>query len=228
MSSVVLMVLLLCSPSLAVSVQWRVAVALFAIVLLLLLSQTEAFKTRFFFDSDATLTDALTLSPKLNTAGRREAWPALIEACSDAPLTGHGVGAASQISEDISSGGFGQPHNDYLRTYCETGLVGSILFWGFFLAAGVRSCKLAVRGTDRHLHAGAGLLVLALILFAVTDNPIIYTAHFMTPIAAVLGLSDATYQRRRAQGRTRAAPRAPRTLAASPTGYGTSFTERRN
>jgi O-antigen ligase len=228
MSSAVLMVLLLCSPSLAVSLQWRVAVALLAVLVLLQLSQTEAFKTRFFFDPDASLTDVLTLSPKLNTAGRREAWPALMKACSDAPVTGHGVGSSAQISESISSGGFGQPHNDYLRTYCDTGLVGSILFWGFFLVAGVRSCMLAVKGPDRELHAGAGLLVLALILFALTDNPMVYTAHFMTPLAAVLGLSDGTYQWRRAQGRARAAPRAPQTLTASPTGYGTSFTERRN
>jgi hypothetical protein len=56
---------------------------------------------------------------------------------------------------------------------------------------------LAVRGQDRQLHAGAGLLVLALILFALTDNPMVYTAHFMTPLAIVLGLSDATYQRNR-------------------------------
>jgi O-antigen ligase len=228
MSSAVLLVLLLCSPSLAVSLQWRVAVALLAVLLPLQLSQTEAFKTRFFFDSDATITDVLTLSPKLNTAGRREAWPALIAACSDAPITGYGVGSSAQISESISSGGFGQPHNDYLRTYCDTGLVGSILFWGFSLAAGVRSCMLAVRGQDRGLHAGAGLLVLALILFALNDYPMVYTAHFMTPLAAVLGLSEATYQRHRAQGRAGAAPQAPRTLAASPTGYGTSVTERRN
>lgn len=227
MSSLVLLVLLLFSPSLAVSLQWRLAVAFLAVVLLLQISQTEAFKTRFFFDSDATLTDVLTLSPKLNTAGRREAWPALMKACSDAPITGHGVGASAQIMEEISSGGFGQPHNDYLRTYCDTGLVGSILFWGFFLAAAVRSFMLAARAQDRQLHAGAGLLVVALILFALTDNPMVYTAHFMTPLAAVLGLSDATYQRRRALGRGHGAPQAARTLAASPTGYGTSVTERR-
>ena len=228
MSSAVLTVLLLCSPSLAVSLLWRVAVAVVAVLLLLQLSQTEAFKTRFFFDSDATLIDALTLSPKLNTAGRREAWPALIEACSDAPVTGHGVGSSAEIGENLPGGGFGQPHNDYLRTYCDTGLLGTILFWGFFLAAGIRSAMLAVRATDRRLHAAAGLLILAFFLFALTDNPMVYTAHFMTPLAVVLGLSDATYQRRRAQGRAHAAPRAPRTLAASPTGYGTSVTERRN
>ena len=197
MSSAVLMVLLLCSPSLAVSLQWRLLVGILAVLLLLQLSQTEAFKQRFFFDSDATLTDVLTLSPKLNTAGRREAWPVLMEACSDAPIAGHGVGASYSISRDISGGGFGQPHNDYIRTYCDTGLLGMIGFWGFFLAAGVRSARLAVRGPDRRLHAAAGLLVLAFALFAVTDNPMVYTAHFMTPLAIVLGLSDATYQRHR-------------------------------
>jgi O-antigen ligase len=216
-SSAILVILLLCSPSLAVSLQWRVAVAVLAVVLLVQLSQTEAFKTRFFFDSDATLTDVLTLSPKLNTAGRREAWPALVEACSDAPITGHGVGASAQISQNLAGGGFGQPHNDYLRTYCDTGLVGSFLFWGFVLAAGVRCVKLAARGTDRQLHAAAGLLLLTFLLFALTDNPMVYTAHFMTPLAIVLGLSDATYQRKRIHGRGRMATRAPLAPASTPT-----------
>ena len=126
-------------------------------------------------------------------------------------------GPRPQIIDQLSSGGFGQPHNDYLRTYCDTGLVGSILFWGFFLAAGVRSVMLAVRGPDRQLHAAAGLLVLAFVLFALTDNPMVYTAHFMTPLAIILGLSDATYQRKRVQERGRVAARARLTLASTPT-----------
>jgi O-antigen ligase len=121
------------------------------------------------------------------------------------------VGASYLISIDISGGGFGQPHNDYIRTYCDTGLLGTIGFWGFFLAAGVRSARLAVRGPDRRLHAAAGLLVLAFALFALTDNPMVYTAHFMTPLAIVLGLSDATYQRNR---RKRIDPAAVRGLGA--------------
>jgi hypothetical protein len=40
------------------------------------------------------------------------------------------------------------------------------------LRSRARSRMLAVRGPDRELHAGAGLLMLALILFALTDNPI--------------------------------------------------------
>jgi O-Antigen ligase len=220
MSSLVLAILLLCSPSLAVSLRWRVLAAAVLVLLLVGFSQTQAFKERFFFDSEATLTDVLTLSPKLNTAGRREAWPLLIETCSQSPVTGLGVGAVYQITFDLFGGGFGQPHNDYIRTYCEAGLAGSILFWGFFLAAGVRSARLAARAPERPLHAAAGLVVLAFLLFALTDNPMVYTAHFMTPMAIVLGLSDATYhatyQRERADRRRRSA-RARRTLVPAPT-----------
>jgi O-antigen ligase len=217
MSSLVLAILLLCSPSLAVSLRWRVVVAAVIVLLLLGLSQTQAFKSRFFFDSDASLTDALTLSPKLNTAGRREAWPLLIETCSQAPVTGFGVGASYEITADLFGGGFGQPHNDYIRTFCDTGLAGSILFWGFFLAAGVRSVRLAAQAPARRpLHAAAGLLVLAFLLFALSDNPLVYTAHFMTPLAIVLGLSDGTYQRERGNRRRRAAGRARRTLVPAP------------
>jgi O-antigen ligase len=219
MSSLVLAILLLCSPSLAVSLRWRVLAAAVLVLLLVGFSQTQAFRERFFFDSEATLTDALTLSPKLNTAGRREAWPLLIETCSQSPVTGFGVGAVYQITFDLFDGGFGQPHNDYIRTYCEAGLAGSILFWGFFLAAGVRSARLAARAPERPLHAAAGLVVLAFLLFALTDNPMVYTAHFMTPMAIVLGLSDATYhatyQRERADRRRRSA-RARRTLVPAP------------
>jgi hypothetical protein len=94
-----------------------------------------------------------------------------------------------------------------MRLYCT---VPSILFWGFFFAAGVHSVRLAARAPDRPLHAAAGLVVLAFLLFALTDNPMVCTAHFMTPLAIVLGLSDGTYQRERGNGRrhaTRAAAR---------------------
>lgn len=208
-SAAILTILLLCSPSLGLPLRWRAVMAVLAIVLLLQLSQTEAFKARFFFNADATLVDVLTLSPNLDTAGRREAWPELIETCSNAPATGLGVGASSRLMEEITSGALNQPHNDYLRTYCETGWPGTIVFWGFFLAAGVRSVWLAVRGEERQLHLAAGLLVVAFFMFALTDNPAVYTAHFMTPLAVILGLSDGTYHRKRFRRVSHGATTAP-------------------
>jgi O-antigen ligase len=211
-AAVVLLVLFLCTPSLALPTRWRVLAAALVVLLLLGLSQTEAFRTRFFFSPDASLVDALTLSPELNTAGRREIWPQIAEACSRAPVTGYGVGASYGIASRLSGGGFGQPHNDYLRTFCDTGLSGSVLFWSFFLAAGIRSARMATRAPSRQLHAAAGLLVLAFLLFALTDNPMVYTAHFMTPLAIILGLSDATWHRTRNPRPRAAASHAPPAL----------------
>lgn len=78
----------------------------------------------FLFDSDASLTDMLTLGPKLNTAEPREAWPALIKACSEAryrPRDGIlGAAQRAHLQRRLRSA-----HNDYLRTYCDTGLVAA-------------------------------------------------------------------------------------------------------
>jgi O-antigen ligase len=201
MATAVLVLLLLCSPSLALRIYWRVLIAALLCILLVAASHTEVFKARFFFDPNASLLDLLTLSDNVNTAGRRELWPQLLDACSEKPAFGYGLGASYGLSTRFSGGPLSHPHNDYLRTLCDVGLTGSIFFWGFFLVMGARSLGRALKPTpNRRLHAAASMLVLALLSFAITDNPMVYTAHFMIPLALVLGLSDGTYH----QWRTRA------------------------
>ena len=224
MSSVVLMILLLCSPSLAVSLQWRLGWASWPSCCCCSgpdRGLQEALLLRLGRHADRRA----DLSPKLNTAGRREAWPELIEACSDAPITGHGVGPRIRSALTSPAAGFGQPHNDYIRTYCDTGLLGTIGFWGFFLAAGVHRpgwpSGARTAGSTLRPACCAGVR-------AVRPD--------RQPDGLHRALHDPTRDRPRPVGRDRsAAPRsgsrarAPssRTLAASPTGYGTSLTERR-
>ena len=191
-ATVVLLLLVICSPALRVRAPWRIVAVGLVLVILVPLSNTEAFRNRFFFDPNASLADAATLNESLNTSGRREVWPLIAEACSSTPVAGRGIGAAAGIAEAV--GHFGEVHNDYLRTYCDTGLGGSILFWGFFLFAMVRCLRRARRApSHRELQAAAGLLVLAFFVYALTDNPMVYTAHFMVPLAIILGLSDARW-----------------------------------
>lgn len=190
MSSLVLLVMILVSPSLGVRWGGRLAIAIACVILVLLVSQTDAFRQRFFFNEDATLTDVLTLSDNVNTAGRRELWPKLLEACEPTSLTGLGVGASTPLSFALSGGVLDHPHNEYIRSYCDEGWIGTMLVWLFFVAAGLRSWTGAFRAHDRRLHGAAGQIVLALLIFAITDNPLSYTAHFMAPLAAILGLSD--------------------------------------
>jgi hypothetical protein len=190
MSSLVLLLVILVSPSLGLRWPGRVTIAVACVILVLLVSQTEAFRQRFFFNEDATLSDVLTLSDNVNTAGRRELWPKLLEECGAASLTGLGVGASTPLSFELSGGVLDHPHNEYIRSYCDEGWIGTMLVWLFFLAAGLRSWAGSFRAQDRRLHGAAGQIVLALLIFAITDNPLSYTAHFMAPLAVVLGLSD--------------------------------------
>jgi hypothetical protein len=222
MSSLVLIVMLLTSPSLGLRWQGRVAIAAICVLLVVLFSQTEAFKKRFYFNEDASLVDVLTVSNNVNTAGRRELWPALLRECSPTSTTGQGIGSSTALSANLSGGALDHPHNEYIRIYCDEGWIGSSLIWLFFFASLVRSWAGAVMGRDKALHGAAGQVVLALLIFAITDNPLSYTAHFMTPLAVILGFSDrALAESRRAahmptERRSNVAHGLPRSSAAGP------------
>jgi O-antigen ligase len=197
MSSAVMIVALLTSPSLNLHWGGRIVIALLCAVLVFQITQTQAFKDRFFFNEDASLLDVVTLSNDVNTSGRRELWPLLQQECSKTSMTGIGLGSASFMSAALTNATLGHPHNDYLRTYCEVGLAGSVPFWLFFLWGCIRSWRGARIGVERPLHAVAGQLIIVLFLFAITDNVIIYTAQFMVPVAVILGLSDSRLSRAR-------------------------------
>jgi O-antigen ligase len=191
MATAVLVLVLLTSP--ALNMRWRPRLALGALVLavVLALSTTAAFKERFFFSEDASLMDAVTLSEDLNTAGRRELWPKVAVECSPVSLTGFGIGASYGLTAQVSHRSINQPHNEYLRVYCDVGWPGSVLLWSFFAWAGLRSSRgLLQARRSAQVHGVAAQFVVALLIFAVTDNPLAYTAQFMVPMAIVLGLSD--------------------------------------
>jgi O-Antigen ligase len=192
MASLVLLVMLLTSPSLRLRWPGRLAVAVACALLVVLVSNTQAFKERFFFNEDARLMDVLTLRDNVNTAGRRELWPLLLRECDQTSTTGLGIASSGLLSLELSHGAVDHPHNEYIRTYCDEGWTGSLLIWLFFFGALLRSWTGRLVGRNTALHGAAGQLVLALLILSITDNPLTYTAHFMAPLAAILGMSDRT------------------------------------
>lgn len=186
-ASAIILVLVLMHPLIALDWRRRVALGLAAVMMVLLIAQTPAFKERFFFSADAGITDVFTLSENLNTAGRRELWPRLARDCAQTPILGHGAGSSYVLSLEYSGGAMPQPHNEPLRVFCDTGIVGSVLFWAFFVGLGVRAVR---AGPSSPLSAAALQLLVALTGLGLTDNPIVYTGHFMAPAALVWGLAD--------------------------------------
>jgi hypothetical protein len=192
MASLVLLVMLLTSPSLGLRWPGRLAIAVACALLVVLIGQTQAFKERFFFNEDATLMDVVTLRDTVNTAGRRELWPLLLRECDQTAMTGLGIASSTPLSGELTGGAVDHPHNEYIRSYCDEGWIGSVFIWLFFFTALLRSWTGRFVGRNAALHGAAGQVVLAFLMFSITDNPLTYTAHFMAPLAAILGLSDRT------------------------------------
>src|SRR5450759_279720 len=209
-ASVMLLLLFVTSP--AVRVRWRGRVALIAVtvVLVLLGSQTGAFKKRFFFSSSAGLSQIAGNSALLNTSGRSQFWPQLEATCNQHPIRGFGVGAAYGISSDLSDGTFPQPHNEFIRSYCDTGYAGTVPLWAFYAALLGRSLWLSVRDASRRRLDIAGVQLLAAVfIMSFTDNPMVYTGVVVAPLLMVLGLSHSAGERRPLPSPAPSAPSPP-------------------
>jgi len=103
------------------------------------------------------------------TSGRNLIWPHVIEKIGESPVIGHGRMAMNRtgLTEFLgqtygAAEAFPHPHNMYLETLLDNGILGSIpiwLFWGMMLVYAGMLFRSA-----NHLYAAVGGLALALML----------------------------------------------------------------
>jgi O-antigen ligase len=190
-ASLVILILVLVAPSLGMSWRLRTAIAVAALVAFGMALSFPALQERWFTEGDdGSLVDVVTFNSNFDTSGRTTVWSALWTAGRARPLLGKGLGSANVAGAAIDEG-FGQPHNEYLRVFCDTGIAGSVLLWGFFAGVGRRAVAVTrVPGASRTAAAAALLLLLGLALFAATDNVLTATLQYAAPAAVVFAWSD--------------------------------------
>jgi O-antigen ligase len=198
MGTAVLGLMLVLTPAIRVKAKTRLAMIAAGLVVLSLVIQVDAIQDRLFVGRESgELADIVSLEGNFNTAGRAENWPRIAEACSGGAMFGNGAGSSALLTSQATAGNTEHPHNDYLRIYCEFGFVGSALFWSFFLLVGLRGLHLfrdrRATPTESEVGAVGALAVLALLIFATTDNVVTYTATFMAAAGVLWGMSDRTY-----------------------------------
>lgn len=89
-------------------------------------------------------------------------WAEVLPLANRNPVTGIGLGSTSFETEAEK-----QPHNDFLRAYVETGLVGLFLYIGVLaslVATSRRAVRRAVRGTFDHAVATGALACAVLVI----------------------------------------------------------------
>lgn len=140
---------------------------------------------------------------------RIEHWGTIIPLASENPITGIGTGMTARVTIDHK-----EPHNDYVRAYVETGLLGLgayLWFVGSFLWVAHRSRKRARGGFEASLTLGIFAYAVAFAISSVAENLITGVAWlwYAMPLAAIvnwiacrpslpigIGASDAAPSRR--------------------------------
>jgi hypothetical protein len=101
------------------------------------------------------------------TSGRSVAWPLVIDKIGESPVIGHGrlamrrTGLTDRLMSNLNES-FPHPHNMYLETLLDNGVLGSLpifLFWGIVLFYSARLFR-----SDNCLYAAVGGLALSLTL----------------------------------------------------------------
>ena len=146
-----------------------------------------AVQRRMFYGNEGSFQSIV--EGRFNTAGRDVLFPYLIAECSPAQPRGVGAGSSNVLTEQVTGGQLSSAHSDYLRWYCDAGLVGSIPYWFFFVAAGFGAYR--IRDSSGPAQVSAYLLVTALLIFSVTTNPAANLRWFMLPLVAIIGIAHA-------------------------------------
>ncbi len=147
-------------------IKWRRYLLLAPFVVMLLpiaLPGATARMLEGFGQTDAA--GQATIDEEAATSGRTLIWPYVIEKIGESPWIGHGrlamkrTGLYDRIETEFPGTGAPHPHNMYLETLFDNGLVGSLLIICFWVVAVAHSAKL-FRSKNR-LYAAVGGLTLA-------------------------------------------------------------------
>jgi len=123
--------------------KWRKQLILAPIIVMLLAVCLPGVVNRLLMGFGETdLSGQSTVNEEALTSGRFLIWPYVVEKIGQSPLIGYGRGAMSRsglqqhIGEETGDFLFGHPHNMYLESLLDNGIIGSIpifLFWGIIV-----------------------------------------------------------------------------------------------
>jgi len=150
---------------------------------------TPRMQKKMFYSGQGEVSDIL--NEDFATSGRSFLWEKMFARAQEEHWTGHGSGTGETISYQIT-GETAYPHNDWLLTYTDFGVLGVAVFTGCMLLT-MWDCLRKAR-TCRHpetrllLLAGASAFI-PFMLMMMTDNIMVYASFFGNLHFTFLGLA---------------------------------------
>ncbi|MBW2595328.1 MAG: O-antigen ligase family protein [Deltaproteobacteria bacterium] len=150
-------------------VKWRKQLILAPLVVMLLPIVFPAAADRILVGFGQTDVGGQTTTDDSEmTSGRTLMWPYVIDKICESPIVGYGrkamqrTGLSEYVGIELSDDAWGHPHNMYLETLLDNGILGSIpifLFWGMVLKYSARLFR-----SNNRLCSAIGGLTLSLVL----------------------------------------------------------------
>jgi hypothetical protein len=156
-------------------------------------------KSRMFYSPKVIEASTLFLDPNLffrnlDTSGRSELWKSILIGVHSNPFYGAGLGSTQEFLYALPPGNAKAAHCEYLRLYCDLGIVGIILFLivGFYsiilFKSSLRSMRNSQDFESNKLLIPIGMLI-CFYIFCLTDNGLDYVNVIGVYIYAYVALA---------------------------------------
>lgn len=176
----------------------RVNYILVALLLALFASSLPKVQQKSFFSGEGSFRDFSLSNPDFDTSGRSFIWENMFPEANAAPIFGHGIGSGETFTYAITTAGY--PHNDWLLTYYDFGLVGVILFLITNILM-LRKCLLIARTSQNDniifFATISASLFMPFLLVMYSDNIMIYASFFGLLHYTIIGITFGAYRQER-------------------------------
>ena len=146
-------------------------------------------QSKMFYSGYGDLTDIFT-KQDFATTGRSSMWEFLFAEAQTKHWMGHGIGGAETASHYFS--GLAYPHNDWLLTYYDFGVLGVVIFilcQVIMLKHGYSASKKSNQVDVQFLFCAGISMFLPFMLVMWTDNVMVYSSFFGNLQYSILGLA---------------------------------------
>jgi hypothetical protein len=141
---------------------------------------TERVQKKMFFSGKGSVQDISERNDDFATSGRRSMWTKMSAAVDEEFMTGHGTGMGESFTYNFT-GSIAYPHNDWLLTMYDYGLVGVIVYLICILLTMLHAFQQGRENPHQAINillltGAAGYIPFAIMMF--TDNIMVYAAYF--------------------------------------------------
>jgi O-antigen ligase len=145
-----------------------------------------------FYSGSGNIEDISFENKDFATSGRSELWDYLYADANERPLLGHGTGMAETATYQITNGNSGYPHNDWLLTYYDFGIIGVVIFFLSNVAMiydCIKSSRKTRSQTIKFFFLCIASTFIPFMLLMYTDNIMVYTSFFGNIQYLIVGLA---------------------------------------